>query len=44
MTTLQSITGLRALPLHDEPVVVFDKNGFTVAQNRAYIDHWKKID
>jgi hypothetical protein len=32
------------LPLHGEPEVVFDKNGFTATRKGAFVDHWKKID
>jgi hypothetical protein len=32
------------LPTHDEPEVVFDKDGFTATQAGTFVDHWKKID
>ena len=32
------------LPLHGEPAVAFDKNGFTATRKDAFVDHWKKLD
>jgi len=32
------------LPTHDEPAVVFDKDGFTATRAGEFVDHWKKID
>ena len=31
------------LPLHGEPEVVFDGNGFTATQPGLFVDHWKKV-
>jgi hypothetical protein len=32
-----------ALPLHDEPNVVFTSDGFTATREGEFVDHWKKI-
>lgn len=32
------------LPLHGEPPVVFDSQGFTATIPDAFVDHWKKTD
>ncbi len=32
------------LPLHSEPVVAFDKSGFTATRKGAFVDHWKKMN
>ena len=32
------------LPLHDEPEVVFDKDGLTATRAGAFVDHWKMVD
>jgi hypothetical protein len=31
-------------PLHSEPKVVLDDNGFTATRKGVFVDHWKKID
>jgi hypothetical protein len=31
-------------PLHNEPAVVFDKNGMTATRPGAFVDHWKKVE
>jgi hypothetical protein len=37
--------GLRfQLPMHDEPVVEFDKDGFTATMVGQYVDRWRKIE
>lgn len=32
------------LPLFDEPMVIFTRNGFTATREGAFVDHWVKID
>lgn len=32
------------LPLHNEPVVVFDGDGFTATREGEFVDHWEKVD
>jgi len=31
------------LPLHDEPKVTFDKDGFTATRLGAFVDHWTRV-
>jgi hypothetical protein len=31
------------MPLHDEPAVVFDRNGFTATREGAFVDHWERV-
>jgi hypothetical protein len=31
------------LPLHDEPKVTFEKDGFTATRPGAFVDHWSKV-
>lgn len=32
------------LPLHGEPAVVFDRQGFTATVPDGFVDHWKKME
>jgi hypothetical protein len=32
------------MPLHGEPAVVFTKDGFTATQEKAFVDHWKRVE